>query len=128
MEQFTKYYGSYSQYGTTTTFSSVGRTLEVFFLEDQRDAWIAEDQPVDGESYREAATLRQASAILRKTDFYTVHEPDGTTWQVSEKDIVDPDVELGSTLFDLESKQMTLDEQIQIEQKKQEEREAAEND
>ncbi|HHX37807.1 MAG TPA: hypothetical protein GX717_07495, partial [Clostridiaceae bacterium] len=109
------------------TFSSVGRTLEVFFLEDQRDAWIAEDEPVDGQNFREAATLRQASAILRKTNFYTVHEPDGTTWQVSEKDITDPDIQLGNTLFDLESKQLTLEEQIEIEQRKQEEREAADN-
>ena len=90
MTQFTKYYASYSRYGTTTTFSSVGRTLEVFFLEDQRDAWVAADEPRDGEQFREAVTLRQAGSILTIAGIYTVHEPDGTTWTVAKEDLLDP--------------------------------------
>lgn len=123
MQQFVKYFASYSQYGTTTTFGSVGRTLEIFFDEEQRDAWVAEDEPVDGEEYRQEATLRQATAILRRTDRYTVHEPDGSTWQVTLAELTEPGMTLAKTLFDLESRQMSIAEQNEIEQEKLEEEE-----
>ncbi|MGI6545867.1 MAG: hypothetical protein ACOX2M_05445 [Fastidiosipilaceae bacterium] len=115
MSQYTKYYASFSEYGTTTTFGSVGRTLEVFFLEDQRDKWVEEDVPADGEQFREPVTLRQAGAILTINDFYTVHEPDGSTWVVAREDILDPDIQLPQTLLTLASKVLPLEEQDALE-------------
>lgn len=118
MEQFTKYYASYSEYGTTTTFGSVGRTLEVFFLEDQRDEWVEADEMKDDEPHREVVTLRQAGAILQVNGQYTVHEPDGTTWVFTKDDVEDPDMPLNYTLLQLASKVMPLEEQVEIELKK----------
>lgn len=110
-QQYNKFYASYSQYGTTTTFNSVGRTLEVFFAELQRDAWVAADRPKDGERHREAVTLRQAGAILRHCDAYTIHEPDGSTWSVCRADLPESSAGLGQTLLNLASRTISVSEQ-----------------
>lgn len=110
-QQYNKFYASYSQYGTTATFNSIGRTLEVFFVESQRDAWVAADRAKGGDRCREAVTLRQASAILRHCDAYTVHEPDGTVWAVRRSELSEAGAGLGQTLLDLASRTISVSEQ-----------------
>lgn len=116
MSQFNKYYASYAQYGTTTTFTSVGRSLEVFFLESQRDAWVDQDEVVDGEHFREPVNLRQATAILKKCDHYTVHEPDRTQWTVTKADLHPLGLPIGRSLYDLGSRVISLEEQQELEE------------
>ncbi len=97
-----KYFASYSRYGVSTTYNSVGRTLEVFFDRDQRNLWVKADPERLSMPKRQAINLRQACTILSKSSSYTVHERDGSAYVIQACDVVQQS--LADSLLTLKSR------------------------